>query len=75
MDDACEELERIIASGIIFTLAPVDGLGFSVKIGDYRHQPVVSAVLPTFEHAVAWLVEQVKVRYPDCEYSRHRLIN
>jgi hypothetical protein len=73
--NASNELDQIIASGVTFTLAPVDGLGFSVRIGDYEHEPVVSAVLPTFERAVAWLIEQVKTRYPDCEYSRRRLIN
>jgi hypothetical protein len=73
--DAAEELEGIIASGINVTLEPVDKLGFAVKVGDYRNEPVISAVLPSFEHAIAWLVEQVKVRYPDSDYSRRRLIN
>jgi hypothetical protein len=73
--DAAEELEAIIDSGITFTLEPVDKLGFAVKVGNYRLEPVVFATLPSFDHAVAWLIEQVKIRYPDCEYSRRRLIS
>jgi hypothetical protein len=72
--NAREELERMIATGIRFTLEPVDSRGFSVKVGDYRHEPVVSTVLPSFEHAVAWLIEQVRTRYPDSDYARHKLI-
>ena len=72
--DVGEELEGICASDIQFTLEPRPGHGFIVKVGDYRREPVVIAVQPTFDRAVAWLIEQVKSRYPNCKYSRDRLV-
>lgn len=72
--DAAEELQRIHASGVMFTLTPCPG-GFMVWLGDYRHDAEAAVIQPTFDHAVGWLKEQVKSRYPDCAYSRRLLTN
>jgi hypothetical protein len=72
--DAAEELQRIHASGIVFTLQP-DPRGFVVWLGDYRHDAEAASLQPTFDQAVGWLKEQVKFRYPDSDYAKRLLTN
>jgi hypothetical protein len=64
MDPTCE-LQRLYESGIQFTLQPDAGCGFLVGYGDYLHRAENTAVLPTFERAVHWLMEQVHAPVPD----------
>jgi hypothetical protein len=64
MDPACE-LQRLYESGIQFTLQPDAGCGFLVGHGDYLHRAENTAVLPTLERAVYWLMEQVHPAVPN----------
>jgi hypothetical protein len=68
--DASFELQERYDAGVQFTLQPDAGRGFLVGHGDYLHKSENMAILPTFEQAVRWLGEQVRCRYPDCDYSR-----
>ena len=72
--DSAEELQKIHASGVLFTVHPCPD-GFMVWLCNYRGDAEAAAMQPTFDQAVAWLREQVKFRYPDSDYAKRLLTN
>jgi hypothetical protein len=68
MNTICE-LQRLYECGIVFTLQPDAGCAFLVGHGDYLHRAENTAVLPTFDQAVGWLMEQVYSCSPERQYD------
>ena len=72
--NALNELDRIRQSGIPFDIELVQDR-FLVSIGPDPACPQGLSLASSFDEAVYWLKEQLKLHYPNSAYARRLRIN
>jgi hypothetical protein len=58
--NASHELQKLIDAGVRFSLAREHNGWFSVRVGNYLDRPFVTSYSPTFERAVASLLNHTE---------------